>query len=1175
MNRQRTVTGAVIICIVLASTLFRHYFPVPGHLPPSGPRDSAGENLQPRIKAHADLNPAVGAGRPGTKKHLRYRPDQPEMFARLHRELRTGARENAPSYPLGYRLRELRKAQASPLLKKPANRDITWTERGPGNVSGRTRALIVDPVDPDHNTWFAGSVSGGIWKTEDAGLSWEEKTRDLPNLATSTLAMSPANPNIIYAGTGEGFYNAEAVHGSGIFKSFDHGETWQELPVTIGNANFRDVNRIIVDPADANTVLACTNTGGIQKSNDGGITWRQVYETGYRVQQLVASPAGFNTLWATVNGMGVLKSVDGGDTWNDASNGLGPRQRLELAVAPSNPRCLYLAVENGSDSDLYRSGNGGEIWSPVVSSDGENIAWMRDQGWYDNTIAVHPYNSDIVYIGGIDIWKASLTGGSSFSTGKTIVSLQADFQRMTNWGMSRLQPGYAHADHHNIQIVPTGSSGFRIIDGNDGGVAWSDDGGKSWHQTLNGYNTTQFYGVDKKPGADEYIGGMQDNGTWQSPQGLNASASSKYSRKLGADGYHTAWNYRDGSQIIASIYYDQFAKSADGGNTWTDAVNGLTDAGENGPFVSVLGKSKIDPDLLFTTGASGVWRSDTFADDWMLARMEAFDEWGYNSVYTPIEVSVADQRIVWAGAYMSDSKKIQVSNDGGATFSSTNNYGNIGRITGIATHPLQPNTAYVLISSARNPKILRTRDLGRTWADISGFGDAGVSSNGFPDVAVYDLVVMPYDTTILWACTEIGIFESVDNGGSWACLNEDDFPAVSIWQADIVDDQLVMATHGRGIWTATIPELAGYTPPERPLTPALVAVSSGLQRCTITCRLRSPYDSTQVRINGAAVHTIFNTGVTDTSFTAHTDSLGLVDVALYAYKAGETYQSVIRKVNIFSLGEVAFSFKDNFSHFGENFAADGFRVLFADGFESKAFHSDHPYDNNREYTLTLRTPIVVSASNDTVSYRDVAIIEPCDAGAEYGEDAFNDYAVFEASRDGNTWTPLADGYDARYNDDWLYLYYNWKGGGEEQYVQHTLNLLNYFNAGDTVIFRFRLFADQRINAWGWAIDDLSIQAGNTPVSDDTETPRRFILGRNYPNPFNASTTIGFELPRNCRVRLIVYDTLGRNVAEILDKNMAAGSHLVTWNSADLASGVYFYRLTAGGNTRIKKLILLK
>jgi len=178
------------------------------------------------------------------------------------------------------------------LEKARKNRNYTddillWMERGPGNVAGRARGLIVDPDDPAKNTWFVGTVGGGIWKTTDAGTNWTDIAPDLPNLAVSTLAMAPSNHDIIYAGTGESMYSVDVINGDGILKSTDHGVTWNQLSSTVDNPNFNNIARIIVDPQNPDIVLAATSSGrykintvnksGIFKSTDGGNIWTEVY----------------------------------------------------------------------------------------------------------------------------------------------------------------------------------------------------------------------------------------------------------------------------------------------------------------------------------------------------------------------------------------------------------------------------------------------------------------------------------------------------------------------------------------------------------------------------------------------------------------------------------------------------------------------------------------------------------------------------------------------------------------------------------------------------------------------------------------------------------------------------------------------------------------------------------
>ncbi len=828
------------------------------------------------------------------KKRMKgeYQPDQPDMFVKLHREIRTGIGESQPSYKPNYKFEEFERSikNISPLRKSSAS--ITWQERGPGNVGGRTRGLVVDIADATKQTWFAAAVSGGIWKTTNAGTDWEEKTFTLPNLATTCIVQSVSNPDVLYAGTGEGFYNVDAISGDGVFKSTDHGETWAQLNFTAGNNSFNDINRIVVDPNDENIVVLCANGSGIQKSVNGGETWTSALTGTSRVQQIVANPNSFDTLYAAIDGTGVYKSTDGGSSWLNSSTGLTVNGRIEIAVAKSNPDYLYASVDNAS-STLFISTNAGANWK-LVSASGQSFAWLGQQGWYDNTIQVHPFNEKIVYLGGIDLYRTVIT--DELTTAPKYSGKQISY-----WFTSP-NSNYVHADQHNIQMIETGPTTYRILVGNDGGVFYSDNEGTSWTEVNNGYNTTQFYGCDKKHGAEEFIGGMQDNGTWQSPLGQVSTASSAYLDRLGGDGYIGNFKYDEGNKLLGAIYYDAIYKSTDNGVNWFSATQGLTDAAlENAPFITVIAKTNSDPDLLFTTGGSGIWRSDNFADDWILSEMDQA-AWGYSGMQTPVEISLADPQIVWAGASMSTSKKLQLSTDGGLTFSSTNNYASLGTITNIASHPTDKNTAFVVLSLSGRAKILRTTDLGQSWADITQFA-TGTSANGFPDVAVYDFIVMPYDTNIYWAFTEIGIFESVDEGANWNYLNDPGFPAVAVWRADIVDDMVVMSTHGRGIWTARIDELASYTPPQVTLSPVLSPLGQNGGQVVIPFKLRSVYDSTNIYVNNEKVKSILVNEIKDEIFSFTYTSSGVMTVSVSSFKDGVEYKSSRRSIEVVNFNQ--------------------------------------------------------------------------------------------------------------------------------------------------------------------------------------------------------------------------------------------------------------------------------
>jgi photosystem II stability/assembly factor-like uncharacterized protein len=289
--------------------------------------------------------------------------DEPNKFAELHKRFKLKDGEENIEYRPNYIMEEFIKAKnRKASMTNSTAEDLNWVERGPANVGGRTRGLIVDPDDPSGDTWFAGSVGGGIWKTSDAGESWVSLTDDLPALSTVCLEMASSNHNVIYAGTGEGFYNADAVIGQGIFKTTDKGETWEQLAATT-TPDFYYVNRIIVDPSNENIVLAATNTG-IFKSVDGGVSWSQKYVSNSRTQHLIMNPENFNTLYCAENSRGVLKSTDAGETW--ALKSLPSQDRYEIAISPTDTSRLYAANEG---SILYMSLDAGETWLRVDEQD--------------------------------------------------------------------------------------------------------------------------------------------------------------------------------------------------------------------------------------------------------------------------------------------------------------------------------------------------------------------------------------------------------------------------------------------------------------------------------------------------------------------------------------------------------------------------------------------------------------------------------------------------------------------------------------------------------------------------------------------------------------------------------------------------------------------------------------
>ncbi len=210
--------------------------------------------------------------------------DHPDLFLKILHDMKIPADRSEDEYQKGYRTLELKRARAS---SKTASTPLPWTERGPANVAGRVRGLLVDPSDTTGNTWFVGSAGGGVWKTADAGANWARVTQDPQSYATSTLAQCASQPDVIYTGTGESFFNIDTMNGNGMIKSINHGVTWTPLASTLDDPLFNNISRILVDPNDPDVVIVAATTGrykldynistNIFKSTNGGASWTTVF----------------------------------------------------------------------------------------------------------------------------------------------------------------------------------------------------------------------------------------------------------------------------------------------------------------------------------------------------------------------------------------------------------------------------------------------------------------------------------------------------------------------------------------------------------------------------------------------------------------------------------------------------------------------------------------------------------------------------------------------------------------------------------------------------------------------------------------------------------------------------------------------------------------------------------
>jgi hypothetical protein len=717
-----------------------------------------------------------------------------------------------------------------------------------------------------------------------------------------------------------------------------------------------------------------------------------------------------------------------------------------------------------------------------------------------------------------------------------------------------------HADHHCLipLIESVSNKTYKLLLGNDGGVFISKasvnpgTAAGDWQFKGYGLNTTQFYGSDKRPGADEYVGGAQDNGTRISANNETASASTSYTFGSDGDGFECLWNSKDAEQLLGTKYYGQILKSTNGGNLFREVAP--ADNTEF-PFVTKLANSKDLPDRVFTVGSKGVYVSEDFGDQWKLTNIPSNFVIG-SALFLDVEVSRANANVVWAGSGMTNittPRNLFVSVDGGKTFQGTQNFTTVklGNITRLASHPLEPSTAYALFSFASSPKILRTTDLGQTWEDISGFGAGSSSTTGFPDVAVYCLYVRPDNPNIIWVGTEIGIVESQNYGLTWGLL--EDFPRVAVWDMKGQDDQVVVATHGRGIWTATID-----TPQRTVQAPQILAAGTTPGgKFDLRFSSEEPFDSVAFYASTVRLGSIINVLAKVQDLELTTMPVGAHKLKLIAYRAGFPYQSLIFEAEHFDLLETQNSYATYFRALDE-FSVAGMTVKTLEGRERpfrESLQTDHNYKSNQLYQAVFLTPITVSPSLPFIFIRDIAIVEPG-----------NDAVVIEATQNGLDWIELSSD-DASSQASWQSAFTNGAPGRNDMYVDRSVDISQKFNTGDLLLFRLKLKTNNSITSWGWSVEYVIIQQEPTAVEQPAISATSV-----YPNPTSGNFNVEYSLSKPQHVDIDIVNVFGQLVNRVDCGVAKSGRNNATINLTSVENGTYVVVIKTETERVIKKII---
>ncbi len=691
-----------------------------------------------------------------------------------------------------YEYAEELRAQASNNKLLGAIAGINWIERGPNNFGGRTRAMMVDPNDASKKTVWSAGVGGGLWKTTDitqAAPNWIAINDLFSNIAITALCYHPLSTQVFYFGTGEGYSNADAIRGNGIWKSTDGGVTFNQLAATTGG-NFNYVNRTVVHASG--DVYAATRNG-LFRSQDGGTTWNRVLG--------ISAPGGAttddfsdvevaadNSIWAStrVNGeifRSTLGNAGSFTKLNTGANGFPTTgiTRVDFALAPSSASTCYAFCAQ-SGVNFYKTTDFGATWTllpkPVDADGGIGNDITRGQYWYDMSIAVDPNNANHFFVGGVDLFKSS-NGGTTW-------------QQVSHWyGGFGFQD--VHADQHIVLFEPGNSN--VVYFGNDGGI-WRSSNATAAIPTISSrhdnYNVTQFYACAMHPTAysNYFLAGAQDNGSHQ----FTVAGVGPTTEVTGGDGCFVHIDQNQPQYQFTSYVYSNYYRSTNGGASF----NSIT-SNSNGRFVNPSDYDDVANNLYasYTAGNYSRILNAPASNTITTIAVAAFS----GAQVTHVSCSQNTPNKVFFG--LTNGRVVRVDNADQAAPVAThiNNGAGMpgGSVSCVAIENGNDNHLLVTYSNYGSNSVWETFNGGTTWTSVEG---------NLPDMPVRWALFNPTNNVQALLATEIGVWSTdLLSGGAtnWGPSNTGlANTRVDMLQIRSSDNIVAAATHGRGLFTSDV-----------------------------------------------------------------------------------------------------------------------------------------------------------------------------------------------------------------------------------------------------------------------------------------------------------------------------------------------------------------------------------